>query len=62
MSPSPTVRHQHIVRELAGPLLRNYHEKDRLLGNHHCPVNARVQAFLDSYLKDVSASGVGLPG
>ncbi len=36
--------------ELAGPLLRNYHEKDLLLEGRLCPVDARIQAFLDSYL------------
>mgnify|MGYP005811244133 CR=1 FL=1 len=43
--------------ELAGPLLRNYHEKDRLLGGRHCPADARIQAFLDSCLAEVCPSG-----
>ncbi|MEO8660272.1 MAG: hypothetical protein ABI693_17520 [Bryobacteraceae bacterium] len=43
--------------ELAGPLLRNYHEKDRILGDHHCPVDARIQSFLDSYLAPVCPTG-----
>ncbi len=36
--------------ELTGPLLRNYHQKDLLLGGKLCPVDSRIQAYLDSYL------------
>ncbi len=43
--------------EIAGPLLRNYHQKDQLLGNRLCPADARVQHFLDDYLKDVCPAG-----
>ena len=43
--------------EIAGPLLRNYHQKDQLLGNRLCPADTRVQSFLDSYLRDVSPNG-----
>lgn len=43
--------------DLAGPLLRNYHQKDRLLGDRHCPADARIQAFLDGYLKEVCPTG-----
>ncbi len=39
--------------EVAGPLLRNYFQKDELLGGRLCPVDARIQAFLDAYLADV---------
>ena len=42
-----------------GPLLRNYHQKDLLLGNRLCPADLRIQAFLDAYLEDVSARGRG---
>src|SRR5580698_1678876 len=35
--------------ELAGPLLRNYHQKDQFLGGRLCPADARIQTFLDSY-------------
>ncbi len=43
--------------EIAGPLLRNYHRKDQLLGNRLCPADTRVQSFLDSYLADVCPQG-----
>ena len=43
--------------EIAGPLLRNYHQKDQLLGNRLCPADARIQHFLDDYLKDVCPAG-----
>ncbi len=39
--------------DIAGPLLRNYFQKDQLLGYRLCPADARIQAFLDSYLSDV---------
>jgi phosphoenolpyruvate carboxykinase (diphosphate) len=44
--------------ELAGPLLRNYHAKDQLLGAHLCPADRRIQAFLDDVLADVCPAGV----
>lgn len=43
--------------EITGPLLRNHYQKDQMLGWPLCPVDARVQAFLDSYLKDVCPGG-----
>lgn len=43
--------------EITGPLLRNYYQKDQLLGYHLCPADARIQAFLDSYLSDVMPGG-----
>src|SRR3984885_1604536 len=42
---------------IAGPLLRNYHQKDQLLGNQLCPADTRVQAFLDSYRRYVFPNG-----
>src|SRR5437879_2334457 len=43
--------------EIAGPLLRNYYQKDQLLGDRLCPADARIQAFLDAYLSDVAPGG-----
>jgi hypothetical protein len=43
--------------ELAGPLLRNFHQKDQLLRGRPCPADSRIQAFLDSYLADVCPEG-----
>ncbi len=40
--------------DVAGPLLRNYYEKDRMLGERLCPADARIQRFLDAYLGDLS--------
>lgn len=45
--------------ELAGPLLRNFHEKDLLLGGRLCPADTRIQAFLDDYLDSAAPR---LPG
>jgi hypothetical protein len=44
--------------ELARPLLRNYENKDRLLRGHLCPADARIQAFLDTYVAEVCPAGV----
>jgi phosphoenolpyruvate carboxykinase (diphosphate) len=43
--------------EIAAPLLRNYHQKDQLLGGRLCPADARVQEFLDSYLEGIRPAG-----
>ena len=47
--------------EIAGPLLRNYHQKNQLLRGRLCPADARIQAFLDDYLAGVPPSGAGCP-
>src|SRR5262249_40979832 len=44
--------------EIAHPLLRNYYQKDRRLGDSLCPADSRIQAFLDSYLKDAVSGRV----
>ena len=38
--------------DIARPLLRNYYQKDELLGDRLCPADARIQAFLERYLSD----------
>ncbi len=38
--------------ELARPLLRNYHQKDQLLGGRLCPADLRIQEYLESYFAD----------
>src|SRR5579862_3464640 len=43
--------------EIAGPLLRNYHQKDQLLGDRLCPADTRIQSFLASYLGEVCPDG-----
>ncbi|HEV8547867.1 MAG TPA: hypothetical protein VGQ57_02545, partial [Polyangiaceae bacterium] len=47
--------------ELAAPLLRNHYQKDELLGWPLCPVDARIQRFLDDYLRGVDAERTLLP-
>ena len=44
--------------DIAGPLLRNHFEKDERLGWPLCPVDLRIQSFLDSYLEDTLPTGV----
>jgi len=43
--------------EIAGPLLRNYYQKDQLLGNRLCPADTRIQSFLTAYLGDIASAG-----
>jgi hypothetical protein len=43
--------------EVAAPLLRNHFQKDEALGWPLCPVDARIQAFLDAYLSGLESSG-----
>jgi phosphoenolpyruvate carboxykinase (diphosphate) len=40
--------------EIAGPLLRNYHQKNQLLRGRLCPADARIQSFLERYLGDIA--------
>jgi len=44
--------------EIAGPLLRNYHQKDQLLGDRLCSADARIQEFLDRYFQGICPGGV----
>jgi phosphoenolpyruvate carboxykinase (diphosphate) len=44
--------------QIARPLLRNHYQKERLLARYLCPADARIQAFLDDYLRDVCPQGV----
>ncbi|MBV8552705.1 MAG: hypothetical protein JOY54_15515 [Acidobacteriaceae bacterium] len=49
--------------EIVGPLLRNYYQKDQLLGYRLCPADSRIQAFLNAYLSDIMPDGAPrLPG
>ncbi|MGA2135915.1 MAG: hypothetical protein ABSH50_26795 [Bryobacteraceae bacterium] len=43
--------------EIAGPLLRNYYQKDQLLGERLCPADSRIQQFLQEFLIDVAPGG-----
>src|SRR5579872_4966146 len=40
--------------QLAQPLLRSYDTRDRLLRDHRCPADARIQTFLKDYLTGVA--------
>lgn len=42
--------------EITRDLVSSYREKTRLLGQHLCPVDQRIQNFIDDYLKDVKTS------
>ena len=54
-------REEYPVMDLASPLLVNYREQMRLLAGYHCPSDARIQAFLENYLKDVGFAVPQLP-
>jgi hypothetical protein len=44
--------------QIVGPLLRNYYQKDQLLGDRLCPADSRIQDFLNSYLAGAHPNGV----
>jgi hypothetical protein len=44
--------------EIAQPLLRNYAAKNRLLRDHLCPADTRIQSFLNDYLASVCGAQV----
>ncbi len=46
----------------ANDLLKSYREKNRLLAGYLCPVDQRIQNFLDGYLGDLGESVPRLPG
>jgi len=41
------------VLDLAGDLLENIREKNRILHDYHCPVDKRIQDFINSYLSEL---------
>ncbi len=47
--------------DITGPLLRNYYQRAQLLGDRLSPVDTRVQTFLNSYLREVTANVPRLP-
>lgn len=42
--------------ELTGSLIKGIQEKSRLLADHQCPADSRIQKFINNYLKDVAIS------
>ncbi len=55
--PVPESTAHDTFMEIAAPLLRNHYQKNLLLGEQLCSADARIQAFLDSYLSDVAPQG-----
>jgi hypothetical protein len=43
---------------IAGDLLQAYREKNRLLSNYLCPVDSRIQGFINHYLADLELDSV----
>jgi hypothetical protein len=50
--PVPGGRYQELA-EIAAAMAAQSREKDRLLGQHLCPADQRIQTFLHDYLQDV---------
>ncbi len=46
---------------LADPLLRNHHLQEQLGGNRLCPVDLRIQQYLDAYFSDCGVAVPRLP-
>ncbi len=53
-------RHTELLK-VVSPILRSHQEKNRLLSQHLCPVDQRIQDFLSDYLKDVPGAHMRLP-
>lgn len=49
--------HDAELIEIARPLLRNFEIRDQLLRDHQCPADARIQTFLNDYLREVRPHG-----
>lgn len=47
--------------ELTDSLIQNYRAKSRLLADHLCPADQRIQDFLNDYLKDTDSEVANLP-
>ena len=47
--------------QLTDSLIKNYRAQSRLLADHLCPVDQRIQNFLNEYLEDVDAEVAKLP-
>src|SRR5215471_14752736 len=48
------------LSDLVSSLIAQYREKERLLANHLCPADQRIQTFLYDYLQDVPATKLPL--
>ena len=48
------------VHEIVSTLVAQYREKERLLANHLCPADQRIQTFLYDYLQDVPVAKLPL--
>ena len=51
-SPAIAGRSASAIDPLAAPLIAQYREKERLLGNYLCPADHRIQAFLFDYMQE----------
>ena len=51
-SPVPLAGDREFI-EIAAAMAAQSREKDRLLGQHLCPVDQRIQTFLYDYLQDL---------
>ena len=47
--------------QLTDSLIKNYRAKSRLLADHLCPADQRIQNFLNEYLEDVTTNVAQLP-
>ncbi|HWV98889.1 MAG TPA: hypothetical protein VNZ64_04265 [Candidatus Acidoferrum sp.] len=48
------------LSDIVASLIAQYREKERLLGNHLCPVDQRIQTFLYDYLQEVPVTKLPL--
>ncbi|MCC6263155.1 MAG: hypothetical protein IT169_06220 [Bryobacterales bacterium] len=55
--PVPESTAHDTFMEIAAPLLRNHYQKNLLLGEQLCSADARIQTFLNAYLRDIAPEG-----
>lgn len=58
--PPVTTTETAAFNEIVSTLVAQYREKERLLANHLCPVDQRIQTFLYDYLQDVPVAKLPL--
>lgn len=61
--PTAMAAEEQSFADVSRGLLKNFQQKNRLLLNHRCPADARIESFLTSHFADIAEPGsMRLPG
>lgn len=52
---------EHQDLDIAHDLIESIREKNRLLADHHCPADQRIQSFIEDYFEDLDLSDATIP-